>query len=137
MGTAFQVAGDLIDVVGTEVEQAGKAVGKRIEAGKATLVSIYGVEAKAECARTAEARRWQWPATARRPSGWRVCRRSSWTARAVVSVPSTACSPRSTPEDLRRFSLKDLRQIADELRAETNAVSVTGGHLSADTGVIG
>ena len=57
MGLAFQIADDLIDVTGT-VEQAGKAVGKDQEAGKATLVSIYGVEgAKAECARLADSAR--------------------------------------------------------------------------------
>jgi farnesyl diphosphate synthase len=57
MGLAFQIADDLIDVTGT-VEQAGKAVGKDQDAGKATLVSIYGVEgAKAECARLAESAR--------------------------------------------------------------------------------
>jgi len=34
------------------------------------------------------------------------------------------------PGDLRRLSEKDLRQVADELRAETiSAVAVTGGHL--------
>jgi farnesyl diphosphate synthase len=57
MGLAFQIADDLIDVTGT-VEQAGKAVGKDQDAGKATLVSIMGVEgAKAECARLAESAR--------------------------------------------------------------------------------
>src|ERR1700744_1062727 len=54
MGLAFQIADDLIDVTGT-VEQAGKAVGKDQDAGKATLVSIMGVDgAKAECARLAD-----------------------------------------------------------------------------------
>jgi farnesyl diphosphate synthase len=57
MGLAFQIADDLIDVTGT-VEQAGKAVGKDQDAGKATLVSIYGVEgAKAECSRLADSAR--------------------------------------------------------------------------------
>jgi len=42
-----------------------------------------------------------------------------------------------SPEDLRRFSDKDLPQIAAELRKETiNAVSVTGGHLGAGLGVV-
>ena len=42
-----------------------------------------------------------------------------------------------TPEDLRKFSDKDLPQIADELRRETiDAVSVTGGHLGAGLGVV-
>jgi farnesyl diphosphate synthase len=48
LGLAFQVADDLIDVTST-AEAAGKAVGKDAEAGKATLVSLFGVEgAKAE-----------------------------------------------------------------------------------------
>src|SRR5687768_7392088 len=42
-----------------------------------------------------------------------------------------------SPEDLRKFSDKDLPQIADELRRETiDAVSVTGGHLGAGLGVV-
>jgi len=41
------------------------------------------------------------------------------------------------PADLRNFSAEQLRQLADELRAETiDAVSVTGGHLGASLGVI-
>src|ERR1700758_2786642 len=41
------------------------------------------------------------------------------------------------PADLRNFSLEQLRQLADELRAETiEAVSVTGGHLGASLGVV-
>jgi 1-deoxy-D-xylulose-5-phosphate synthase len=43
----------------------------------------------------------------------------------------------STPADLRRLPEKDLRQLADELRAEMiDAVSVTGGHLGAGLGVV-
>ena len=42
-----------------------------------------------------------------------------------------------SPADLRKFPETDLRQIADELRAETiDAVSVTGGHLGAGLGVV-
>ncbi len=42
-----------------------------------------------------------------------------------------------TPADLRNFSPEQLRQLADELRAETiDAVSVTGGHLGASLGVV-
>src|SRR5687768_13142452 len=42
-----------------------------------------------------------------------------------------------SPEDLRKFSDKDLPQIADELRRETiDAVSTTGGHLGAGLGVV-
>ena len=41
------------------------------------------------------------------------------------------------PSDLRNFSPEQLRQLADELRAETvDAVSVTGGHLGASLGVV-
>src|SRR6476661_10243699 len=41
------------------------------------------------------------------------------------------------PVDLRLRDEADLKQIADELRAETiNAVAVTGGHLGAGLGVV-
>jgi 1-deoxy-D-xylulose-5-phosphate synthase len=41
------------------------------------------------------------------------------------------------PAELRNFSAEQLRELADELRAETiDAVSVTGGHLGASLGVI-
>ncbi|HYD99127.1 MAG TPA: 1-deoxy-D-xylulose-5-phosphate synthase, partial [Alphaproteobacteria bacterium] len=42
-----------------------------------------------------------------------------------------------TPRELRRLKPGELRQLADELRAETiAAVSVTGGHLGAGLGVV-
>ncbi len=41
------------------------------------------------------------------------------------------------PADLRNFSIEQLGQLADELRAETiDAVSVTGGHLGSALGVV-
>src|SRR2546426_716828 len=41
------------------------------------------------------------------------------------------------PADLRRLESRQLRQLADELRAETiDAVATTGGHLGAGLGVI-
>jgi 1-deoxy-D-xylulose-5-phosphate synthase len=41
------------------------------------------------------------------------------------------------PADLRNFSPEQLRQVAEELRAETiDAVSVTGGHLGSALGVV-
>jgi farnesyl diphosphate synthase len=52
-GLAFQIADDLIDVLGT-AEEAGKAVGKDQDQGKATLVSLLGIEAaRAEAGRLA------------------------------------------------------------------------------------
>jgi farnesyl diphosphate synthase len=52
-GLAFQITDDLIDAVGA-AELAGKAVGKDLEQGKATLVSLYGVDkARAEAVRLA------------------------------------------------------------------------------------
>jgi 1-deoxy-D-xylulose-5-phosphate synthase len=43
----------------------------------------------------------------------------------------------NVPADLRNFSHEQLRQLADELRAETiDAVSVTGGHLGSGLGVV-
>ena len=41
------------------------------------------------------------------------------------------------PADLRALGAGDLRQLADELRAETiAAVGVTGGHLGSGLGVV-
>ncbi len=44
LGLAFQIADDLLDTLG-DAETTGKAVGKDARAGKATFVSILGVEA--------------------------------------------------------------------------------------------
>jgi 1-deoxy-D-xylulose-5-phosphate synthase len=42
-----------------------------------------------------------------------------------------------TPKDLRTLEEGQLRQVADELRAEMiSAVSVTGGHLGSGLGVV-
>ena len=43
-GLIFQITDDLLDVLSTE-EKTGKAVGKDAEQGKATLVSLMGIEA--------------------------------------------------------------------------------------------
>jgi 1-deoxy-D-xylulose-5-phosphate synthase len=55
-----------------------------------------------------------------------------------MSVPSTPLLDRvNLPSDLKALSDRELRQLADELRAETiSAVSVTGGHLGAGLGVV-
>jgi 1-deoxy-D-xylulose-5-phosphate synthase len=55
-----------------------------------------------------------------------------------VSQPQTPLLDRvHSPADLRALPAGDLRQLADELRAETiSAVSVTGGHLGAGLGVV-
>lgn len=52
--------------------------------------------------------------------------------------PKTPMLDRVTlPSDLKALSDRDLRQLADELRAETiSAVSTTGGHLGAGLGVV-
>ena len=52
-GLIFQITDDLLDVTST-AEKTGKAVGKDQDQGKATLVSIYGVEgARAEAEKLA------------------------------------------------------------------------------------
>ncbi len=52
--------------------------------------------------------------------------------------PSTPLLDRvRVPSDLRNFSAEQLRQLADELRAETiDVVSTTGGHFGASLGVV-
>jgi farnesyl diphosphate synthase len=44
IGLIFQITDDLLDELGT-VEKAGKTVGKDRDQGKATLVSLLGIEA--------------------------------------------------------------------------------------------
>src|SRR6185503_3034612 len=43
MGLVFQITDDLLDVTST-AEKTGKAVGKDAEQGKATLVSLLGID---------------------------------------------------------------------------------------------
>ena len=56
----------------------------------------------------------------------------------MTDRPKTPLLDRVTlPSDLKSLSDRELRQVADELRAETiSAVSVTGGHLGAGLGVV-
>jgi 1-deoxy-D-xylulose-5-phosphate synthase len=56
----------------------------------------------------------------------------------MTDRPKTPILDRVTlPSDMKALSDRDLRQLADELRAETiSAVSVTGGHLGAGLGVV-
>jgi 1-deoxy-D-xylulose-5-phosphate synthase len=54
-----------------------------------------------------------------------------------LSVATPLLDTLRSPDDLRGLSESQLRQVADELRAETiSAVSVTGGHLGAGLGVV-
>ncbi len=60
---------------------------------------------------------------------------------ASIPLPSRPATPTldrvRVPSDLRNFSAEQLRQVADELRAETvDVVSTTGGHLGASLGVV-
>jgi 1-deoxy-D-xylulose-5-phosphate synthase len=59
-------------------------------------------------------------------------------AQALYRRPETPLLDKvPTPPDLRRLRPDQLRQLADELRAEMiDAVSVTGGHLGAGLGVV-
>jgi 1-deoxy-D-xylulose-5-phosphate synthase len=56
----------------------------------------------------------------------------------MVQVPETPLLDSvRTPDDLRRLEPAQLRQLADELRAETiSAVGTTGGHLGSGLGVV-
>src|SRR5439155_23517930 len=56
---------------------------------------------------------------------------------AIMTIATPLLDAIKCPADLRRLEEKDLRQLADELRAETvSAVAVTGGHLGAGLGVV-
>jgi farnesyl diphosphate synthase len=51
LGLAFQIADDLLDVTGT-TQKLGKTAGKDLEQGKATLVSLYGIDGARQKAAT-------------------------------------------------------------------------------------
>ncbi|HVI34162.1 1-deoxy-D-xylulose-5-phosphate synthase [Phenylobacterium sp.] len=54
-----------------------------------------------------------------------------------MSPPTPLLDKVSSPADTRALTIPQLRQLADELRAETiDAVSQTGGHLGAGLGVV-
>src|ERR687891_1570897 len=54
-----------------------------------------------------------------------------------MTGPTPLLDTVDVPADIRRLPQDSLRQVADELRAETvDAVSVTGGHLGAGLGVV-
>ncbi|HEY7797536.1 MAG TPA: 1-deoxy-D-xylulose-5-phosphate synthase [Hyphomonadaceae bacterium] len=54
-----------------------------------------------------------------------------------MTTPTPLLDQITSPADLRNLTKGDLKQVADELRAETiQAVSVTGGHLGAGLGVV-
>jgi farnesyl diphosphate synthase len=50
LGLAFQIADDILDVAG-DPEKAGKKLGKDAAAGKATFVSLLGLQGAKQCAR--------------------------------------------------------------------------------------
>ena len=51
--------------------------------------------------------------------------------------PTPTLDKVASPADLRGFNIGELRDLADDLRAETiDAVSTTGGHLGAGLGVV-
>ena len=56
----------------------------------------------------------------------------------MIDRPKTPLLDRvKLPADIKALSDRELRQLSDELRAETiSAVSVTGGHLGAGLGVV-
>src|SRR5690606_15493911 len=61
------------------------------------------------------------------------CKRDEMNGRPETPLLDTV----DTPEDLRKLERKDLRQLADELRAEMiDAVGSTGGHLGSGLGVV-
>ena len=54
-----------------------------------------------------------------------------------MTTPTPLLDEIGTPQDLKGRSVKELRQIADELRDETiSVVSTTGGHLGSALGVV-
>ncbi|HEY1562210.1 MAG TPA: 1-deoxy-D-xylulose-5-phosphate synthase [Caulobacteraceae bacterium] len=54
-----------------------------------------------------------------------------------MALPTPLLDTVNEPADLRGYNVRELKQLADELRTETiDAVSKTGGHLGAGLGVV-
>jgi 1-deoxy-D-xylulose-5-phosphate synthase len=57
--------------------------------------------------------------------------------RSASAAPTPLLDRVRVPADMRNFSVDQLKQLAEEVRAETiDAVSMTGGHLGASLGVV-
>ena len=124
--------------------EIGKTTGKDAAAGKATMVAVLGLE-------LARAHADMLAGRPRRISTDLATRAANLRALAEFVCPAKLSEnrrfdepnhhpvtrPRSLPGRSAQFLARAVRQLADELRAETvDAVSVTGGHLGASLGVV-
>ena len=143
VGLAFQIVDDLLDVTGDEAA-LGKKVGKDAAAGKATFVAALGVDgARGEARKLVDraiARLDGFGAEAEPLRAFRsVCAGAQELngEGLTMAVDTPHLDRVEWPRDLRDMSARELRAVADELRAEmVDAVSTTGGHLGAGLGVI-
>jgi farnesyl diphosphate synthase len=149
IGLAFQVVDDVLDY-DASTSTLGKTAGKDSRQGKPTYVSTLGLKRARELA--AELR--SEALAALEPLGGRARRLGQLADFIVLQVlPSRdhrQASPRclqcvdvraaeaiDDPAQLRALDRKQLRQLADELRAYVlESVSKTGGHLSSNLGTV-
>jgi 1-deoxy-D-xylulose-5-phosphate synthase len=152
IGLAFQVVDDILDCT-QDSAVLGKTAGKDEDANKPTYVSALGLEAANQYAQRLYTEAMQaldrsglsvgrlaWLAgrggpTILKPAPWMVDP-VPVPEQPLMSKPSLLENIHS-PEDLRKLSRPQLKQLADELRQFLlQSVSRTGGHLSSNLGTV-
>ena len=131
LGVVFQIVDDILDVTGDEAE-LGKPQGSDERHGKATYVSVYGLERARELAHESHA-----SARARARAGRRGHRpaRPDRRLRPHPHHMTNLLDSIDGPADLKQLDDEQLQQVAQEVRELIiDTIGEIGGHFGANLG---